>query len=391
MLGSPRQHLDRTEEEPSTVVGSAPVRIVFHDSTGSEHFGTVVVIGLSKEALSTFNRLSPGHPQWVELFPIYTGKTNLEGDDQPAVLGRYAIEGASIRFTPRFPFVAGLSYRSRFDGGVFDELSGHRLGTPTVELSFTMPEPIGHATTYVENVYPTATELPENLLRVYVHFSAPMRTKDVHQHVRLYDSSGQEVPLPFVEIEHGLWDPMNRRLTLFFHPGRIKRGVAPNLELGPPLRQGEIFRLVIDPELTDARGYPLREGFEKEIRVGPADRESPNQRDWLISAPESPDASLVLDFPEPLDHALLQRLIVVEDLAGNGIAGRVSVSRNETRWTFLPETPWRPGEHRIHVNPALEDVAGNTFTYLFDEEMSERLVEAAEAPQTVEIPFRVRQ
>ena len=36
------------------------------------------------------------------------------------------------------------------------------------------------------------------------------------------------------------------RLTLLFHPGRVKRGVGPNEALGPPLRSGETFRLVVD-------------------------------------------------------------------------------------------------------------------------------------------------
>ena len=154
---------------------------------------------------------------------------------------------------------------------------------------------------------------------------------------------------------------MQRRLTLFFHPGRIKRGVAPNLELGPALRRGETFRLVIDEALKDAMGYPLAAGFEKEIKVGPADRESPNQADWEVSAPTSADAPLILRFPEPLDYALLQRMITVERVGGGRVAGDVDVSKNETHWEFVSDTPWAPGEYVIRVDPKLEDVAGNTF------------------------------
>lgn len=50
----------------------------------------------------------------------------------------------------------------------------------------------------------------------------------------------------------GLWDPEGRRLTLFLHPGRIKRGVAMHEALGLALRPGRRYRLVVDREAEDA-------------------------------------------------------------------------------------------------------------------------------------------
>ena len=370
---------------------AAAVAIVFHDSSGDDAFGTVAVTGLPEKELSKLETMKLESSSWVELFSVHTSNSKLERADQPSVLGSYFIERGGIRFRPRFPFVAGMSYHSQFDGDAFDRLAGGgTTKTPSTVLDFTMPEPAGRASTAVEAVYPTATELPENLLRLYVYFSAPMRAKGVEKHVHLYDGAGQEVALPFVEIRDGLWDPMQRRLTLFFHPGRIKRGVAPNLELGPPLRQGETFRLVIDEGLKDAMGYPLAAGFEKEIKVGPADRESPNQADWEVSAPTSADAPLILRFPEPLDYALLQRMITVERVGGGRVAGDVEVSKNETHWKFVSDAPWAPGEYVIHVDPTLEDVAGNTFSYLFDEEMSAPTPAPPGEPRNIELRFRVR-
>jgi hypothetical protein len=61
-------------------------------------------------------------------------------------------------------------------------------------------------TTVVSQVYPTAEVLPENLLKFYVHFSAPMSSGHIYDHIRLIgDSTGKEVELPFLEIDEELW------------------------------------------------------------------------------------------------------------------------------------------------------------------------------------------
>ena len=46
-----------------------------------------------------------------------------------------------------------------------------------------------------------------------------------------------------LEVGEELWDADQCRLTLFFDPGRIKRGLRPHLEAGPPLTEGEAYRL----------------------------------------------------------------------------------------------------------------------------------------------------
>ena len=63
--------------------------------------------------------------------------------------------------------------------------------------------------------------------------------------------------LPFVELEQELWNRDQTRLTLLFDPGRIKRGVKPNVDMGPVLLEGHRYTLVIDRDLKDANGAPL--------------------------------------------------------------------------------------------------------------------------------------
>jgi hypothetical protein len=96
---------------------------------------------------------------------------------------------------------------------------------------------------------------------------------------------------------------------------------------------------------------------------------------------------LTLDFPKPLDYALLLHLLGVVDNAGRTVAGSVTVERDETRWTFTPATAWKSGEYRILVDTALEDLAGNRIGRPFDVDTFEK-VERPERKQ-VSLPFRV--
>ena len=324
------------------------------------------MFGLPAVALQRLGPLDLDGAAGREILSVQTSAAMAEG--LPQVLGTRRVEGGVLRFTPRFPFRAGLGYRARFDGAAFDRLTGLGDGTtPAVELRFA-PSPASVPAVRVEAVYPSAEILPENLLRLYVWFSAPMRRRGVAEGIRLVDvEAGTPVELPFVEIADGLWDPSGRRLTLFFHPGRIKRGVGPRLALGPPLRQGRRYRLEIDAALPDARGRPLAAGHAKSFVVGRPDRRSPEPKTWSLSAPAGEREPLVVDFPEPLDHGLLLRLLRVIDATGRPVAGATEISRSETRWSFRPQTPWRPGGYRLRVASALEDLAGNSLARLFDE------------------------
>jgi hypothetical protein len=357
----------------------------------SELFGTVSLVGLRRDALARFRNETLVDWQWASLFPIYTGGLPAPDEARQPVVGDYIIEAEAIRFRPRFPFTPGMTYGGAFDGPLFDGLSGQAgAGTPVHRTTFTMPVPEIVATTVVEAVYPSGDGVPENLLRLYIHFSAPIGLQAIHEHIHLYEEDGAEVSLPFVEIEEGLWDPERRRLTLFFHPGRIKRGVALNAEQGLPLREGGSYRLVIDERLQDADGLPLASQYEKVLHAGRADRISPDHRDWRVHTPATRHEPLVVDFPEPLDRALLLRWVIVEDTEGNAIEGEVTLSRGETRWTFAPAEEWAPGDYLIYVNPALEDLAGNTFLHLFDEEGGMPGGDPAPDAEALSLPFTVK-
>lgn len=200
-------------------------------------------------------------------------------------------------------------------------------------------------------VYPSASQVPSNLLRFYIEFSAPMESDWARTHVRLLDDSNRVVEHAFLEMDDELWDPARRRLTVLFDPGRIKRGLRSHVEMGAPLIEGRRYRLVVDSVVRP---------FSHEFSVVGFDSVSPDPNRWTRSSPRiGTREPLVVRFGEPLDHALASRLIAVD------VVGRADLSDDDSVWRFIPASPW-DGAPKLRVNRALEDLAGNSIGRVFD-------------------------
>ena len=307
---------------------------------------------------------------WADIFAVYAGS-----GDIPPMLGAYSVEDGLLVFRPRFPLSPGVQYRAVF----------HAPGSAAIETVFDQPRSAAVSSTRVEHVYPSTDLLPSNQLKLYIYFSAPMSRGEAWRHIHLLDEHGSPVKLVFVEIQEELWDRDYQRLTVLFDPGRIKRGLVPNLEDGPPIEQGKRYTLTIDRDWKDARGAALTEGFRKPFRVGPADRTPPDPKNWLLSAPQAGTSGpLIVDFGEPMDYALLLRLVQVPGVPGNAVVGR-----DETEWRFVPDQPWKAGEHMLVVDRALEDLAGNRIGRAFDVDTLHQQTELT-GGKTVSLPFQVR-
>jgi hypothetical protein len=208
--------------------------------------------------------------------------------------------------------------------------------------------------------------VPANILHWYVEFSAPMEPGSAHEHVRLLDEAGRPVSDAFLRVEEELWDRHRKRLTLLFDPGRVKRGVRANVEMGRPLDAGHRYRLVVDAAWRDAAGAPLASGFDKEFDAGSVDDRSPDPARWRLTAPRAGTREpLHVAFGEPLDHALVQRMVGVE-AGGARVEGRAVLVAGDSVWTFLPAAPWGAGVYALRVDAALEDLAGNSVARVFD-------------------------
>ncbi|MEZ5401241.1 MAG: hypothetical protein R2729_16340 [Bryobacteraceae bacterium] len=305
-------------------------------------------------------------------------QVTVDQDGAPALAGDYSMKSGVLVFRPRYKLEPGLSYRAAYS------LVGEKATALLV-----VPKPKLVSTTVVERVYPSASVLPENQLKFYIHFSAPMSRGDAPKRIHLFDDSGAEVKLPFLELDEELWDRDYRRLTVLFDPGRVKRGLVPNAEAGPPIRAGRGYKLVIDAEYQDARGAPLATPFVKEFRAAAAIRAGIDVKEWKIAPPRANDiVPLSIDFPRPLDAALLLRFIDVVDAAGKLVKGHVSLDNQEQRWLFQPERPWQSGAYAIEVVSTLEDLAGNKIGRPFDVDVFEQ-VDQRITMDTVSLPFTI--
>ncbi len=338
----------------------------------------VDVVGLNAEQLAALAVL-PAEQRAARFSLRVAPADGSSATERPAVLGSCAVEEGVLRFRPRFPLARGVRYLA-----VFDPPAG-----PAVRETLLLPKQRRGPAAAVAHVYPSADHLPENQLKFYLHFTAPMSRGRVYEHIHLLGPDGKEVDLPFLELDEELWDRDGKRLTLLFDPGRIKRGLKPREEVGPSLEEGKSYTLVIDRDWPDAEGEPLREPFRKTFTVGPPDDVPPDPKAWKVQAPPAGSgAALVVTFPEPLDHALLQRLLEVTDAGGRPVAGQAQVRPGETAWEFTPRQAWQAGAYRLVIDTRLEDLAGNRIGRPFEVDVF-RTVQKEVLAQTVSLPFTV--
>ena len=284
-------------------------------------------------------------------------------DDLPDVFGHYQLLEDGVRFIPHFPFARGVSYRASFDP--------RRLGraefSEVLTLEFSLTAEQNGLAPEVKRVFPSSDCLPENLLRFYVCFSNPMRRGRVETEISLLGPDGEPAPGVLYRTPVELWGRSMQRLTILLDPGRLKRGVGPNRELGPPLKVGQDYMLVIGSGIVDLSGRPLRETFYKRFRVTEAVREHIALEQWKMVTPETKTRQpLVLNFPRPLDWVLLSQMITIVSADGQLLGGRIVVDQCETRWSFIPSFPWARGHYHIRVESSLEDICGNSVIAAFD-------------------------
>jgi hypothetical protein len=185
------------------------------------------------------------------------------------------------------------------------------------------------------------------------------------EHCQLLDDHDQPVLEPFREAE--LWNEERDRLTLWLHPGRQKTGVNLNTEFGPVLQPGRRYRLVISGSWPSEDGVPLGKNVEKQFFVTERVTQQLDIHSWKINPPAAEGRGpLEVEFPAPLDHALLMRCLHVMDERGRTVAGAATSARDETVWRFVPTLPWQGGRYALTADTILEDLAGNSLARPFE-------------------------
>ena len=313
--------------------------------------------GLSSAELKSLDAARLDNEAWQRVLDVRVK------DAARPIAGRYVVADAHLDFVPAFPFGVG-EYTARFDPA---RLPQPRNDAPVAaNWAMLQGQPRGPSVV-VSAIHPAADVWPENVLRFYLHFSAPMSRASSVGHVRLVDERGAEIKDALLEMDVDLWNDDRTRCTVFFDPGRVKRGIKPNRELGRALKAGRRYAIVVDATWKDAYGQPLTSAYRHEFTAGPPVERAINTAEWRVLAPAAGTQNPVaLTFAWPLDQGRLQRTLGVTAPNGRAVAGDVRVDPSGRQWHFVPSAPWRAGAYQLVVDASLEDPSGNQIGRAFE-------------------------
>jgi hypothetical protein len=340
----------------------------------------VEVTNLSKNTLTRFTKLSAKEQARV-FRVVVAGGTEEELAARPPLAGTYSLSETRLRFEPQFPLVPGRDYVAilRADPS-----------TKPMRVTLALPKPSPGPRIAITAVYPSASRLPENTLRFYIHFSGEVTRGNVYRHLSLVRDDGVEVREPFLEVEEELWSGDGKRLTVLFHPGRVKRELVPREELGPILEEGRTYTIRVSGKWEDIEGRPIVAEFTKKFTAGPPDDHPVDPALWKLMAPRAGSESpLIIRLTKPLDHAMLNRVVWVADSKGEIVPGTLTVGGGERAITFAPREPWRRGEYKLVIDTRLEDVCGNRVGEPFEVDVFKPVTRTIET-KTLERSFTVR-
>lgn len=284
---------------------------------------------------------------------LYVWDEALQAPNEPAVAGQLvSVPGGGLAYAPLFPLDSHTSYLLTIENASFEHLieGATTTGTPPA----------------VTHVYPSRDTLPENLLRMYIQFSQPMKTTGNLEQISIIDEDGREIVDAIFNNVYELWNADQTQLTLLFDPARVKTGLEAHDRYGRALRAGRSYTLQVEG-LLDVHGVEMASTFHKTIHVVGEDRVAPAVDLWTLEIPQAETRSAVIvHFPDVVDHLSLHSSIALTTAEGTSLQGKVRINAEETAWMFTPADPWEKGTYMLQVNARLEDPAGNNLNGLFD-------------------------
>lgn len=285
----------------------------------------------------------------------------LDGNNNIPILGEYELTAEAVIFKPLIPFTPGKTYKVAVNGKLVKEIE--------IDTDIVVAVP------RVEEVYPSRDTVPENLLKIYIEFSKPMKEGEALQHISLIKNNRDTLPDEFLDLQPELWNKDRTMLTLWFDPGRIKRDLQPNLKMGPPLTKGNKYTLLIKKDWQDQDGIELMDVFLKNFITTKRDSISPNVLDWGITVPRAgTKQDIIIDFRQPMDYLVAKNAIHILDINKKEVPGTYAIRERETQLTFTPDSAWIKADYYLQVEARLEDLAGNNLDHLFDVDNTQKKV-----------------
>jgi hypothetical protein len=135
-----------------------------------------------------------------------------------------------------------------------------------------------------------------------------------------------------------------------------------------------------------AAGVPLGKETAITLTATAPDPDCPDPRRWKLIAPQAGTRTpLKLSFDEALDPAMLRTALTIQT-GIQTVFGAVQVAADAKAWSFTPVGAWQPGPHTIHIDPLLEDLAGNNLQHPFEVDRDQ----PPNAAQATRLRFDVR-
>lgn len=290
---------------------------------------------------------------------VYKGELS-ESDIPTAtpILGETITEKEHIRFIPLIPFTFNQKYTVVYNN-VFDHFE---IGLPK-----------DYKRLSIEGIFPSAKKIPANVLKWYILFSKPISQTNPYDHIHFLNSSGDTISKAILHLENALISEDQKLLTVWIDPGRQKRGLIPNQQLGAVFEEGKEYSLIITQNIKDQEGIPLEQNKIHTFSIVGTDRKQPNIDSWKINVPNAGTTTeLTLDLKESMDYGSSIHRIMVLNPDKKKVIGDLTLINNESIWVLKPDTPWTIGEYEIVIDSSIEDVAGNNLNRLFDSEIEDK-------------------
>ena len=158
-----------------------------------------------------------------------------------SMFGDLQKEGSQFSFRPIIPFSIGETYEVYQKDQVYFEF------TVRGKEQKIAPKLLG--------IYPELDTVPENLLKMYLHFDKPMQqSRPTLNFIKVVNETEKKEVEIFLPLENELWNQDRTRLTLWLDPGRIKKDLIPNKEKGIPIEDGSKYTITISKDLEDQEG-----------------------------------------------------------------------------------------------------------------------------------------
>ncbi len=306
---------------------------------------------------------------------VYKGEFHFEElQNKTPILGNIKKNDSSLVFLPLVPFGWNQVYTISYN-------------TTTDHFLLELPKNYKHLS--VEAIYPSASILPSNILKWHIQFSRPINKTNVYEHIQFVDNYGEEISKAILPIENTLTNSKGTLLTLWIEPGRQKRDLIPNQQLGPVFVSGNDYKIIINKELKDQNGVPMLQTSAHKFTIADADRDLINISSWEVLPPVlKTKSSLIINCHESLDYtSALNGVFVIYN--NKKVAGNWEIKDNETKLIFNPLKIWNKGNYIILFNSKIEDLSGNNLNRLFDHKI-ENNINNSEPKKEFKLEFNIR-